>query len=223
MSTDLVSPQLWGNGHLSDRNNDEDEARVQLFQSLYPAKTPDYMLGFYEPDWTPPDSSSIDPKTAAANWTTLLQPLQGKGTKLGSPSMATQYDEKWLTTFGQAAGLFDKDGIPSWDYTVIHTNKPNVSGVIEDINYYLGNYKKPIWVGEFACVDDVNWVPCMDEKQIKEFIQKSVEYFQKNESVIAYGYSNGNGLGSTWPMMDSATGLISTGGQVYLDLIKTYV
>lgn len=184
---------------------------------------PEYMFGFYEPDWTPPDSSNIDAATAASNWNTYLQPLQGKGTKLGSPSMAEQYDENgYLASFGKGAGLMGADNVPSWDYTVIHTNKPNVTGVIRDIEYYVDKYKKPVWVAEFTCVDGVHWDTCSDPTQIKDFIQQSVEYFQKNESVVAYGFNNGNGLNDTWYMFDSA-GLITTPGQIYLDQIKTYV
>ena len=231
---------------MGDQNDDEDLARLNLFKSLYNDTTdahPAYMFGyavrfliltgrsliarplyrFYEPDWIPPDSSNIAATIAAANWTTFLQPLQDKGTKVGSPSMATQYDENgYLETFGKAAGLIGTNGVPSWDYTVIHTNKPNVSGVIEDINYYLTKYKKPIWVAEFTCIDDVHWVTCSDPTQIQDFIQQSVDYFQKNESVIAYGFNNGNGLNETWYMFDSK-GVITTPGQIYMDLISTYI
>lgn len=182
------------------------------------------ITGFYEPDWTPPDSSNIDVATAAANWTTLLQRLQPLGTKLGSPSMAKQLDEDgWLETFGKDAGLIGTDGVPTWDYTVIHTNKPNVSGVIEDINYYLTKYKKPIWVGEFTCIYDEIWDTCSDPTQIQNFIEQSVDYFQNNESVVAYGFNNGHGLNETWYMFNNVTGKITTPGQIYLDKIKTYV
>lgn len=138
--------------------------------------------------------------------------------------MAEQLDEVgWLETFGKAAGLIGTDGIPTWDYTVIHTNKPNVSGVINDINYYLGKYKKPIWVAEFTCIDDQTWDTCSDPTQIQNFIEQSVDYFQKNESVIAYGFNNGAGLNETWYMINNVTGLITTPGQIYIDKIKTYV
>ncbi|KAK4690920.1 hypothetical protein P7C71_g5975, partial [Lecanoromycetidae sp. Uapishka_2] len=225
-------PMLWGNGHLGDQGNDDDLLRLQAFQKLYPPGSsafPAQIHGFYEPDWVPPDSSNIDIPTAAANWTSLLQPLQAKGAKLGSPSMAEQFNEMgtgyeagWLETFGKDAGLIGADGIPTWDYTVVHTNKPSVDGVKEDIEYYLAKYKKPIWVSEFTCIDDTNWVTCSDPTQISDFITESVNFFQNNESVIAYGYNNGHGLNDTWYMFDSA-GDITTPGQIYLDLIKTFV
>jgi len=48
-----------------------------------------------------------------------------------------------------------------------------------------------------------------------------VAFLQGNESVVAYGYSNGNGLGTVWPMINSDTGAITASGQVYLDTIST--
>ena len=171
-------------------------------------------MGFYEPDFHPPDSSNISPTSAASKWSSLLTPLGTKGTLLGSPSLATQKDESWLTPFEEAPEH------PAWDYTCIHTNKPNVTGVKEDVEYYLAKYKKPIWVSEFACVDDQTWTPCTDSDEIKSFIQDVVAFLQGNESVVAYGYSNGDGLGTTWPMIDSNTGDMTPSGQVYLDTIS---
>ena len=173
------------------------------------------MMGFYEPDWTPPDSSSISSISAVNTWSTLIAPLGLKGTLLGSPSLATQKDETWLTPFKDASEQ------PKWDYTCIHTNQRNVTGVKEDVEYYLAKYKKPIWVSEFACVDDQTWTPCTDADEIKTFIQEVVAFLQGNESVVAYGYSNGNGLGTVWPMINSDTGAITASGQVYLDTIST--
>lgn len=170
-------------------------------------------MGFFEPDFTPPDSSDIPSTSAASSWSSLIAPLGKKGTLLGSPSLATQKDESWLTPFESAPEH------PTWDYTCIHTNKPTVEGVKEDVEYYLAKYKKPIWVSEFACVEDKTWTPCVDANQIKSFIQDVVDFFQKNENVVAYGYSNGNGLGTAWPMFDSNGG-ISASGQVYLDAIS---
>lgn len=174
------------------------------------------MMGFYEPDFTPPDSSSISSTSAASTWSTTLAPLGApKGsTLLGSPSLATQKDESWLTPFKDAPGH------PTWDFTCIHTNKPNVTGVMEDVEYYLAKYGKPIWVSEFACVDDQDWTPCTDPQEIKSFIEDVVRFLQANESVVAYGYSNGDGLGTAWPMIDSATGAVTASGQVYLDVIS---
>lgn len=206
----MFTVQLWGDGH----QGGDDADRLASFKAL--TTTPQYMMGFYEPDFHPPDSSDISSSSAASSWSTLLAPLGTKGPLLGSPSLATQKDESWLTPFEDASEH------PTWDYTCIHTNKPNVTGVKQDVEYYLAKYKKPIWVSEFACVDDQTWTPCTDPNGIKSFIQDVVAFLQGNESVAAYGYSNGNGLGSAWPMIDSSTGAITTSGQVYLDTISAF-
>lgn len=52
MLATISSFQLWGDGHLYDTSSDAD--RLAAFKSLI--STPPYMMGFYKPDWTPPDS-----------------------------------------------------------------------------------------------------------------------------------------------------------------------
>ena len=174
------------------------------------------MLGFYEPDWKPPDSSNIEPLPAARSWSLSIAPLRAKGTLVGSPSMATQKDEKWLTPFENAPQK------PEWDFSVIHTNKPTIDGVKEDVEYYLAKYKKPVWVAEFACVEDKTWTLIDDDVRIATFIRDTVDFLQGNESVVAYGYSLGNGLGKTWPMINDQTGKITAAGEVYLEAVSKY-
>lgn len=62
MLATISSFQLWGDGHLYDTSSDAD--RLAAFKSLIP--TPPYMMGFYKPDWTPPDSSNISTTSAAS-------------------------------------------------------------------------------------------------------------------------------------------------------------
>ena len=53
--------------------------------------------------------------------------------------------------------------------------------MMEDVVIYLGKYKKPTCVKEFACVDDVIWMLCVDADEIKTFIQDVVAFLQGNE------------------------------------------
>lgn len=180
------------------------------------------MFGFYEPDYHCPDSSNIDPTAGTAAWNTLIAPLAGTGTILGSPSMATQKDEKWLTPFSvnnvTGASLLDAH----WDVTSIHINKLNLTGVQADIEYYVAKYQKPVWVSEFACVDDKDWSPCTNQADIDNFLKSVVPYLQANESVVAYGPSNGNGLGDVWPLFNNKTGELSATGTTYLNILKGF-
>ena len=179
------------------------------------------MFGFYEPDFSCPDSSNIGTAAGTAAWNKYLAPLAAKGTILGSPSMAKQKDENWLTPFSvdtsTGASLLDV----TWNVTSVHINKNSLAGVQADIEYYVAKYKRPIWVSEFACVDDVNgFAPCTDQTEIDNFLNAVVPYFQANESVVAYGPSNGAGLLNTWPMFESGTGALSATGVTYLNILK---
>ena len=166
-------------------------------------------MGFYEPDWTPPDSSAIDPASAASLWSTTLAPLGAKGTKLGSPSLAKQMDETWLTPFENASPK------PSWDFTCIHTNKNSSQGVKDDVAYYFDKYKKPVWVAEFSCMNDLSWTACDDPAA---FITEVVAYFEAEPNVVAYGYSNGDGLPESWKLFD-VSGVLTAAGQTYLSAL----
>lgn len=172
------------------------------------------MMGFYEPDWPAPYSSNMNPATAAASWKTTLGAMS-KDTLIGSPSMATQFNEEWLTPFMQELGVTE---VP-WDYTCIHTNKNTSQGVMDDVGYYWWKYGKPIWVSEFSCIDDETWVGC-DQETVYSFIPEVVDFFNTNDSVVAYGYSNGAGLGDVWPLINSVTGDLTPSGNCYLDVLQ---
>ncbi|KAM0803714.1 glycosyl hydrolase catalytic core-domain-containing protein [Usnea florida] len=215
---------LWGNGDLNETDPTApigdaaqgDKDRYAAFEALPTSPGPEYMMGFYEPDWQAPYSSNMNPPTAATAWRATLGKLTGS--LIGSPSMATQLDEKWLEPFMAALGVSE----PPWDFTVIHTNKNSSDGVMADVGYYWSKYKKPVWVSEFACVNDHDWTMC-DQDTINTFIPEVVDFFQGNASVVAFGYSNGAGLGTAWPAIDTATGGLTKSGECYLDVLKGVV
>lgn len=187
--------------------------RVNAFDALVTDSTPEIMFGFYEPDCYCPDSAAMSTSQGQAAWNSMIAPLKSKGTILGSPSMCKQKDETWLTPFKSNIDV-------EWDVTSVHINKPNITGVKQDIEYYASTYGKPIWVSEFACVNDHDtWSPCTDQTQINQFINDCVAFFEGNDTVVAYGPSNGNGLGKAWPLTNQNGGL-SESGTTYLNAIK---
>lgn len=203
---------LWGASGSACSSVFED--RLQTFKSMIAkGKVPDVMFGFYEPDCSCPYSSEMSVASAAQDWNKLLAPLAKKGTLLGSPSMCKQYDEDFLTPFKNQISH-------GWDVTSIHINKPNVSEARNDVEYYVQKYKKPVWVSEFACVhDQPSWEPCTDQGEIDGLIRDVVAYFEANDNVVAYGPSNGAGLGDVWPLINGDGALTAT-GRTYLDAIK---
>ena len=171
------------------------------------------MFGFYEPDCDCPMSSDMSDATlGASSWNSTLVPLATKyNTKLGSPSMCKQRDEDWLTPFKNAGA--------DWDVTSVHINVDTLWSAMMDLDYYVRKYQKPVWISEFACVNDVGgFVACTNQTHIDEWLSWVVPYFQANESVVAYGPSNGEGLNTTWPLFSN--GALSKTGETYLSILK---
>ncbi|KAI9667255.1 MAG: hypothetical protein M1821_000069 [Bathelium mastoideum] len=212
-------PMLWGDG-VSCGSSSGDAERMAAFDNL--TTNPDFMFGFYEPDCNCPASSNMSSADGTSVWNQKLAPLASKGTLLGSPSMCKQYSENWLTPFSVDATTGKSLLLAEWQYTSIHINKNNVQGVMKDVGYYWTKYQKPVWVSEFACVDDVNeFVPCTNQTEIDQFISNAVDFFASNASVIAFGPSNGEGLGTVWPLIDSSTGKLTATGIAYLNKLKS--
>lgn len=203
-------PTLWGGGNADAT----DAARLATFKSL--TSTPEWIIGMNEPDCAAGSmSSGMSVDATAALWNELMVPKGQAGSLLLSPSMCKQMAEDgWLRQF---QAKISRD----FDITNVHINKNNIQGVKDSLDYYWNTYKKPIWVTEFACVNDVNgFVPCTDQGQINSYIQQVVDLFEADERVYAYAFSNGYGLGDVWPMW-SGNGL-SQSGQTYLNAISKY-
>ncbi|KAF9048479.1 glycosyl hydrolase catalytic core-domain-containing protein [Panaeolus papilionaceus] len=204
----IAVPMLWGNGTVDKQDAD----RLVAFEHL--STVPPYVLGFEEPDCpSGSGSAGMTVDDAVAKWQSLIVPLGKKGAKLGSPSMCKQIDETWLAEFAK------KISTP-WDFTAVHINKNSMDGVVKVIEHYM-TYGKPIWVTEFACVNDHDgFTPCTDQGEINQFIDDIVDYLQNNDQVYAYAYSNGLGLGDVWPMMNGNS--LSESGKRYLAAISKY-
>ena len=203
---------LWGDG----TNGKLDAQRFSAFQKLTTA--PQYLLGFNEPDCTGADiSADMTVDEGVSTWNQYIAPKGKQGSLLGSPSMCHQKDEKWLQQFKS------KQPARDWDFTAIHVNKQDMAGVQADIDYYWKTYQKPIWVTEFACVNDVNgFTPCDDQAKINQFIKDAVDLFQNSQHVRAYAYSSGLGLGTKWPPTTSDGTALSESGRTYLTAISKY-
>ncbi|KAJ7761874.1 glycosyl hydrolase catalytic core-domain-containing protein [Mycena maculata] len=202
-------PMLWGGGTADST----DAARLAAFAKITDA--PQYMLAFEEPDCPSGEGSAgMSVSEGVQVWEQYIAPFQAKGTKLGSPSMCKQAAETWLQQFSEQIST-------PWDFTNIHVNKNSMAGVELDLAHYA-TYGKPIWISEFACVDDsTGFVPCTDQDEINTFINDIVALFESDSRVAAYAYSNGEGLGSVWPMTTSS-GSLTPSGQTYISAISKY-
>ncbi|RDB25845.1 Alkali-sensitive linkage protein 1 [Hypsizygus marmoreus] len=205
----IAVPMLWGVG----TTDSTDAARLADFKKIKTA--PPFVLAYEEPDCPPGfGSAGVSVSAGVSGWESLIVPLGNRGTLIGSPSMCKQADETWLADFRSKIST-------DWDFTAIHINKNNLAGVKKDIDHYWETYKKPIWVTEFACVNDHNgFVPCTDQEEIDTFIKEIVPFLEANEHVYAYAYSNGLGLGDVWPLMKGNS--LSASGRTYLAAISKY-
>ncbi|KAK7033198.1 Glyco-hydro-cc domain-containing protein [Favolaschia claudopus] len=202
-------PMLWGGGGADST----DSSRLAAFSKI--SQAPQYMLGFEEPDCpSGGGSAGMSVDDGVKLWEEKIAPFKAKGTKLGSPSMCKQVAETWLKEFSNKIKT-------DWDFTAVHINKNNMDGVRADIEHYA-QYGKPLWITEFACVDDVNgFTPCTDQGQINSFINQIVPLFEGDGRVAAYAYSNGMGLGNVWPMTNS-NGDLTESGRTYINAISKY-
>ncbi|TFK74091.1 hypothetical protein BDN72DRAFT_760465 [Pluteus cervinus] len=205
----IAVPMLWGGGTADAI----DAARLVQFKNL--KSVPRYVLGYEEPDCAPGSGSAgMSVAAGADKWEALIAPMKRRGALIGSPSMCKQADETWLKDFRTKIRT-------QWDFTAIHINKNNLDGVKKDIDHYWNTYGKPIWVTEFACVNDHNtFTPCTDQGEINTFIAQVVPYFESHPHVYAYAYSNGLGLGNVWPL--TRNGALSPSGNAYRDAINRY-
>lgn len=200
---------IWGDGNVDST----DASRLAAFEAL--TTTPEWIIGFEEPDCTGSGSAGFGYSTGVTLWDSVVAPWKDKGSILLSPSMCHQAAESgWLPPFEAAIST-------PWDVTNIHINKNSMDGVKADIDHYYNTYGKPIWVTEFACVDDsTSFVPCTDQTEIDTFIADIVDLFEADSRVYAYAYSDGEGLGSVWPTVSN--GALSASGQAYLSAISKY-
>ncbi|GFZ49828.1 LOW QUALITY PROTEIN: hypothetical protein JCM24511_07231 [Saitozyma sp. JCM 24511] len=205
---DFVS-MLWGNGHVDST----DASRLAEFEAL--TTTPQWIIGPEEPDCSTTGSADMSVSDTATLWNAQMAPKGAAGSLLLSPSMCKQADENgWLKQF---QGQISRD----FDITNLHINKNSMAGVKTDLDYYWNTYGKPMWVSEFACVDDSNgFTPCTDQGEINSFINDIVALFESDSRVYAYAYSNGEGLGDVWPMWSN--GALTQSGQTYLSAVSQY-
>ena len=174
-------------------------------------------MGFEEPDCEAGGGSAgmADSAAAASVWDQQMGRFKDAGSLLISPSMCHQADETYLKPFDDAAKV-------KWDITNVHINKLDKEGIKKDLDHYA-SYGKPLWVSEFACVDDQNgFTACEDPTQINQYINDIVEILENDSRVVAYAFSNGIGLGQHWKLTNDDGSALSDAGQTYLNAIKKH-
>jgi hypothetical protein len=210
----VAVPMLWGSGQRGDLQNDWSrwDTWMQLFSPWGSAATPQYMLGFNEPDCSSEASSNIDPYYAASLWNQYFAPLGAKGTVLVSPAMCMQDSETWLQPFRSAIST-------DFDVVSVHIYQGNLADVQRVVNHYR-QYGKPLWITEFGCVNNPSsgFNGCTDQGQINSFIWQVVQWFEEQGDIMAY--SPADVWGSNW-VLNYGTWATETGNQ-YLSAVQHF-
>ncbi|WWD20455.1 hypothetical protein CI109_104931 [Kwoniella shandongensis] len=202
---------VWGAGTLDGT----DSSRMSAFKAI--TTPPKYIMGFEEPDCSTQGSANMDIATGASVWNSVIAPWKSQGSLLISPSMCHQKAEEYI----QWLAGFTKQISTPFDIVNLHINKNSMEGVKADLDYYWSVYQKPMWVTEFACVDDSSsFIPCTDQGEINSYINDIVDLFEADDRVYAYAYSNGEGLGDVWPM--TVNGALTQSGQTYINAVSKY-
>lgn len=112
-----------------------------------------YLLGFNEPNFGA--QASLTPEQAAAAWPALEQVAKARNLKLVSPAVnycggdCNQTDPfAWLDAFFAACTDCQVD------YVAFHWYACSLDALQWVVGEYESKYGKPVWLTEFACLDD---------------------------------------------------------------------
>ena len=129
-------PMFWGRSSVNQENLDNvkqliDDGKVK------------YVLGFNEPDGVSQANMTVDQAIE------LWPQLETLGVPIGSPATVNP-NNNWMKEFMQRA---DELGLRV-DFVTVHSyGGPNVLSFINKMKETYNNFKKPIWITEFAVAD----------------------------------------------------------------------
>jgi hypothetical protein len=133
-------PMIWGRGGVKWLKQGGVDSLIERRKSGEISE----LLGFNEPDH--PRQSHMTVEEAIDDWPWLMK----TGLRLGSPAVAGNRGD-WLDRF--MAEIAKRH----WrvDFICVHRyGGPNVESFLKTIDGYYERYKKPIWLTEFAVVED---------------------------------------------------------------------
>ena len=135
------------------------------------------MLGFNEPDKS--TQSNIDATTARTLWSKVVA---SGANKICSPATAGNptTTNSWLSQFFIAPA-------PQADYICMHWySHPKSSSFLSQIDAIYKQYKKPIWVTEFAVADWTGTSGGYPIDQVMQFMNESITGMENRTYVYRY-------------------------------------
>lgn len=171
-----------------------------------------YLLTFNEPNFG--SQSNLTPAAAAALWPDIEWIAQQKGLKIVSPAVnycggnCTETDPfVWLDKFFAACNGCKVDAVAMHWYACTK----------EALTWYLGQYKakykQPLWLTEFACLDD----PTITEAKEEQYMKDALAILEADPSVERYAWFTGRFMQQpAINLLGAASGTLTPLGQIYV-------
>lgn len=171
-----------------------------------PAVEGDTVLGFNEPDH--PRQSNMSVAQALELWPKVIEGKQ----HVGSPAMAgNTVTSEWLTAF--------MEGKPRVDFIAVHWYKGvDAQRYIRDMQAIHENFKKPIWVTEFAAQTMAQSKAAPDrytQEQVNRFIAQVTQWMDATPYVERYAWHDSR-VGTS--ALFTGTGELTETGRAYAKL-----
>ncbi len=196
---------FWGKGNVTD-------AQIDSVKKMKASGTVKYVLGFNEPDLG--DQSNMTVDEALALW----PKLESIGLPLGSPAVAWP-TVTWLSEFMDKAAKQKR----RVDFICLHMyvglDDVHFEHLLQEIH---DKYKKPIWITEFATVDNNSTTidgNMYRPDSVLAFMKRVLPRLEALPYVHRYSWFSGSPTSTRlWPSaLFDATGKLTTLGQWYAD------
>ena len=198
-----------------------DEEFAKIF-SRVKAQGYKYVLGFNEPDLS--FESNISARVAASRWTNYFAPNKND-VRLGSPAVSTAspvVESKWWNEYWNGLSVSDK---AATTFIAVHKYYENYSATSAKeflmlIDETYSQYKKPIWITEFALwlKGDANQ---KERAKAEEFLKTVCKGLNERSYVERYAWFVTNIKGteaSSSALYDYSTGTITNIGKIYAQI-----
>lgn len=169
-------PMFWGKGSVAE--NTLSYLKEEILNGRCKK-----VLGFNEPDGK--NQANMTVEQALELW----PQIQALKVPLGSPAVTDNQDGKdWLDDFMQGV---EERGYRV-DFICVHNyGGPNASSFMNDIQYFIDKYKRPILITEFAVAD---WgAQTIEENdyspdEVLAFMKEVLPWLEQNDNILGYAW-----------------------------------
>ncbi|HEX2676399.1 MAG TPA: glycoside hydrolase family protein [Polyangiales bacterium] len=173
-----------------------------------------YLLAFNEPNFG--HQASLTPEQAAAAWPQLEQVARARNLLLVSPAVnycggdCNQTDPfAWLDAFFAACSQCQID------YVAFHWYACSLDALKSIVGKYESRYGKPVWLTEFACLDDPGDHSAAGQLA---YMKQAVPFLESDPKVFRYAWFIGRSSQPAANDLFAAPGALTALGSAYATL-----